>query len=317
MASISGDDHEMDYSGSSSGISSKSPPTFDKRYKIETSSIEKENKIGGGVGMVVQRQPSAGVGGRTSEEDHGCGVYGIKQFETHQNVVSGQIYSLPSSNLVHQTAVHLQQQKSCDITRQYSTSPVCDTGINERDVVDFSLAERHFPGSISGVVGSLDRSVGSDIRVERGYQSAGSSTTGVSFGSFGQSSNAGLVSPQDTCSGSGHGSGEGGSTRSDEPRFDHLDPSAALVNNRSRRRIDPMVRNDSMSSDQSESVKPRPPRPHKSKNRDRKPRQHSISSSDDEIQSTPDCTTSGEEHESESISEKGKYVIIYLFSSKE
>jgi hypothetical protein len=80
-----------------------------------------------------------------------------------------------------------------------------------------------------------------------------------------------------------------------------LDPNIARgVTN--RRKIDPSFRNDSLSSDQSEyQSRPPPPRPHKH----RKMRhQHSVSSSDEEIRSTPDCTSCGEEFESESISEK-------------
>ena len=70
----------------------------------------------------------------------------------------------------------------------------------------------------------------------------------------------------------------------------------------SRRKMDPSFRNDSLSSDQSEyQSRPPPPRPHKHR---KTKHQHSISSSDDEIRSTPDCTSCGEEFESESISEK-------------
>ena len=69
-----------------------------------------------------------------------------------------------------------------------------------------------------------------------------------------------------------------------------------------RRKMDSSFRNDSLSSDQSEyQTRPPPPRPHKHK---KVKHQHSISSSDDEIRSTPDCTSCGEEFESESISEK-------------
>ncbi|XP_037082071.1 regulating synaptic membrane exocytosis protein 2-like [Pollicipes pollicipes] len=64
------------------------------------------------------------------------------------------------------------------------------------------------------------------------------------------------------------------------------------------------VRTDSLSSDQSESVRPPPPKPHKHR---RRQRQHSVSSSDDEIRSTPECTSCGEEEveSTESVSEKG------------
>ena len=69
-----------------------------------------------------------------------------------------------------------------------------------------------------------------------------------------------------------------------------------------RRKMDPSFRNDSLSSDQSEyQTRPPPPRPHKHR---KIKHQHSISSSDEEIRSTPDCTSCGEEFESESISEK-------------
>ena len=69
-----------------------------------------------------------------------------------------------------------------------------------------------------------------------------------------------------------------------------------------RRKMDSSFRNDSLSSDQSEyQTRPPPPRPHKHR---KVKHQHSISSSDDEVRSTPDCTSCGEEFESESISEK-------------
>lgn len=80
-----------------------------------------------------------------------------------------------------------------------------------------------------------------------------------------------------------------------------LDPNTARVST-SRRKLDSTFRNDSLSSDQSEyQSRPPPPRPHKHK---KVKHQHSISSSDEEIRSTPDCTSCGEEFESESISEK-------------
>ena len=92
----------------------------------------------------------------------------------------------------------------------------------------------------------------------------------------------------------------------------HLDPSSA-VNNRSRRKVESMLRNDSLSSDPSDVVRPPPPKPHKHK-KGRKPRQASLSSSDDDIQTTPECTSCDDaEIESESVSEKGKvYCITHL-----
>ena len=96
-----------------------------------------------------------------------------------------------------------------------------------------------------------------------------------------------------------------------------------------------------MSSDQSENVRPPPPRPHKPKKmfggggggpppevlsrrlgsgqagrRSGRSRGTGFSSSDDEIRSTPECTScDGEdaEMESESVSEKGKVAMTTLF----
>ncbi|XP_071551521.1 uncharacterized protein [Panulirus ornatus] len=153
------------------------------------------------------------------------------------------------------------------------------------------------------------RPTGPDIRVERGYGSSGG------YGGSGQGGDpryspgqggAGGSSPVEGSS-PGAVSLEGGSPHPDDPRRDHLDPNAALGRSRGRRRTDPVMRNDSLSSDQSECVRPPPPKPHKHRTRERKPRQRSLSSSDEEVRSTPECT-SCEEHEaeSESVSEKGE-----------
>ena len=102
-----------------------------------------------------------------------------------------------------------------------------------------------------------------------------------------------------------------------------LDPRTArrTVN---RRKLDSTFRNDSLSSDQSECVRPPPPKPHKQRrnlpeggvvggrsgNPERDPHRHRsslASSSDEEFRSTPDHTSCGEEEmESESVSEKGR-----------
>ncbi|XP_027027380.2 regulating synaptic membrane exocytosis protein 2 isoform X12 [Tachysurus fulvidraco] len=72
-----------------------------------------------------------------------------------------------------------------------------------------------------------------------------------------------------------------------------------------RDKTDNLLRNDSLSSDQSESVRPPPPRPHKSK-RGGKARRASLSSSDEELPTTPEYTSCDDvEIESESVSEKG------------
>ncbi|XP_055482237.1 regulating synaptic membrane exocytosis protein 2 isoform X18 [Psammomys obesus] len=84
----------------------------------------------------------------------------------------------------------------------------------------------------------------------------------------------------------------------------HLDPSSA-ARKAKREKMETMLRNDSLSSDQSESVRPPPPRPHKSK-KGGKMRQVSLSSSEEELASTPEYTSCDDvEIESESVSEKG------------
>ncbi|MGH0124076.1 UNVERIFIED_CONTAM: hypothetical protein FKN15_034484 [Acipenser sinensis] len=85
----------------------------------------------------------------------------------------------------------------------------------------------------------------------------------------------------------------------------HLDPSSAVIIHKTKReKMETMLRNDSLSSDQSESLRPPPPKPHKTKI---KKRQMSVSSSEEEGLSTPEYTSCEDaEIESESISEKGK-----------
>ncbi|XP_072118911.1 regulating synaptic membrane exocytosis protein 2 isoform X11 [Mobula birostris] len=84
----------------------------------------------------------------------------------------------------------------------------------------------------------------------------------------------------------------------------HLDPSSAVKKTK-REKMETMLRNDSLSSDQSESVRPPPPKPHKTK-KGGKMRQVSLSSSEEELASTPEYTSCDDvEIESESVSEKG------------
>uniref|UniRef100_A0A8C5NTR1 Regulating synaptic membrane exocytosis 1 n=1 Tax=Junco hyemalis TaxID=40217 RepID=A0A8C5NTR1_JUNHY len=79
-----------------------------------------------------------------------------------------------------------------------------------------------------------------------------------------------------------------------------LDPSSAIL------------MNDSLSSDQSESVRPSPPKPHRAK-RGGKKRQMSVSSSEEEGASTPEYTSCEDvEIESESVSEKGDLDYYWL-----
>ncbi|XP_052000809.1 regulating synaptic membrane exocytosis protein 2-like isoform X6 [Xyrauchen texanus] len=87
-------------------------------------------------------------------------------------------------------------------------------------------------------------------------------------------------------------------------RQQHLDPVSAVWKSK-REKMESMLRNDSLSSDQSESVRPPPPKPHKTK-RGGKMRQVSLSSSEEELATTPEYTSCEDvEIESESVSEKG------------
>ncbi|KAG9493741.1 hypothetical protein GDO78_001555 [Eleutherodactylus coqui] len=92
-----------------------------------------------------------------------------------------------------------------------------------------------------------------------------------------------------------------------------LDPSSALLMRKSNReKMETISRNDSLSSDQSESVRPSPPKPHRSK-RGGKRRQMSVSSSEEEGASTPEYTSCEDvEIESESVSEKGDLDYYWL-----
>nr|KAF6507653.1 regulating synaptic membrane exocytosis 1 [Rousettus aegyptiacus] len=92
-----------------------------------------------------------------------------------------------------------------------------------------------------------------------------------------------------------------------------LDPgSAVLLRKAKREKVETMLRNDSLSSDQSESVRPSPPKPHRSK-RGGKKRQMSVSSSEEEGVSTPEYTSCEDvELESESVSEKGDLDYYWL-----
>uniref|UniRef100_A0A8C9TW83 Regulating synaptic membrane exocytosis 2 n=1 Tax=Scleropages formosus TaxID=113540 RepID=A0A8C9TW83_SCLFO len=88
------------------------------------------------------------------------------------------------------------------------------------------------------------------------------------------------------------------------PQQHHLDPGSAERKSK-REKMESMLRNDSLSSDQSESVRPPPPRPHKPK-KGGKMRQVSLSSSEEELATTPEYTSCEDvEIESESVSEKG------------
>ncbi|XP_035256179.1 regulating synaptic membrane exocytosis protein 1-like isoform X3 [Anguilla anguilla] len=86
----------------------------------------------------------------------------------------------------------------------------------------------------------------------------------------------------------------------------HLEPgSAPALRKAKREKTENMLRNDSLSSDQSESLRPPPPRPYKTKRGVGK-RQVSVSSSEEEGGSTPEYS-SCEDVEIESVSEKGDW----------
>ncbi|XP_055965974.1 regulating synaptic membrane exocytosis protein 1 isoform X17 [Sorex fumeus] len=92
-----------------------------------------------------------------------------------------------------------------------------------------------------------------------------------------------------------------------------LDPSSAVLLRKAKReKAESMLRNDSLSSDQSESVRPSPPKPHRVR-RGGKKRQMSVSSSEEEGVSTPEYTSCEDvELESESVSEKGDLDYYWL-----
>ncbi|XP_055462005.1 regulating synaptic membrane exocytosis protein 1 isoform X12 [Psammomys obesus] len=111
------------------------------------------------------------------------------------------------------------------------------------------------------------------------------------------------------------GAAEPPEPRAPEPlrKQGRLDPgSAVLLRKTKREKAESMLRNDSLSSDQSESVRPSPPKPHRPK-RGGKRRQMSVSSSEEEGVSTPEYTSCEDvELESESVSEKGDLDYYWL-----
>uniref|UniRef100_A0A8C7K7G5 Regulating synaptic membrane exocytosis 1 n=1 Tax=Oncorhynchus kisutch TaxID=8019 RepID=A0A8C7K7G5_ONCKI len=79
-----------------------------------------------------------------------------------------------------------------------------------------------------------------------------------------------------------------------------------LLRRSKRDKAESMLRNDSLSSDQSESLRPPPPRPYKSKRGGAGKRQTSVSSSEEEGGTTPEYS-SCEDAEIESVSERGDW----------
>ncbi|XP_041931994.1 regulating synaptic membrane exocytosis protein 2 isoform X4 [Alosa sapidissima] len=101
--------------------------------------------------------------------------------------------------------------------------------------------------------------------------------------------------------------GLGDPLRKPMPQPHHLDPSSAMRRtSRDGKAADGMLRNDSLSSDQSESVvRPSPPRAHRSKHMGKMRQTGSFSSSEEELATTPEYT-SCEDVELESHSQRGK-----------
>ncbi|XP_020750087.2 regulating synaptic membrane exocytosis protein 1 isoform X26 [Odocoileus virginianus] len=124
-----------------------------------------------------------------------------------------------------------------------------------------------------------------------------------------------LADPSPPAPRPGPGPAEVPEPRAPEPlrKQSRLDPgSAVLVRKAKREKVETMLRNDSLSSDQSESVRPSPPKPHRAK-RGGKRRQMSVSSSEEEGVSTPEYTSCEDvELESESVSEKGDLDYYWL-----
>uniref|UniRef100_H3CS09 Regulating synaptic membrane exocytosis 2 n=1 Tax=Tetraodon nigroviridis TaxID=99883 RepID=H3CS09_TETNG len=101
------------------------------------------------------------------------------------------------------------------------------------------------------------------------------------------------------------GSGNNKSCRKRSPSASRDPNQNSAVRKTKREKMESMLRNDSLSSDQSESVRPPPPKPHKTK-KGGKMRQVSLSSSEEELATTPEYTSCEDvEIESESVSEKG------------
>ncbi|XP_022446122.1 regulating synaptic membrane exocytosis protein 1 isoform X15 [Delphinapterus leucas] len=124
-----------------------------------------------------------------------------------------------------------------------------------------------------------------------------------------------LAEPSPPAPRPGPGPADAPEPRAPEPlrKQSRLDPGAAvLVRKAKREKVETMLRNDSLSSDQSESVRPSPPKPHRAK-RGGKRRQMSVSSSEEEGVSTPEYTSCEDvELESESVSEKGDLDYYWL-----
>ncbi|XP_036815834.1 regulating synaptic membrane exocytosis protein 1 isoform X9 [Oncorhynchus mykiss] len=93
------------------------------------------------------------------------------------------------------------------------------------------------------------------------------------------------------------------SERREPPGSAPVPEHGPLLRRSKREKAESMLRNDSLSSDQSESLRPPPPRPYKSKRGGAGKRQTSVSSSEEEGGTTPEYS-SCEDAEIESVSER-------------
>uniref|UniRef100_A0A8C7WAT8 Regulating synaptic membrane exocytosis 1 n=1 Tax=Oncorhynchus mykiss TaxID=8022 RepID=A0A8C7WAT8_ONCMY len=96
------------------------------------------------------------------------------------------------------------------------------------------------------------------------------------------------------------------SERREPPGSAPVPEHGPLLRRSKREKAESMLRNDSLSSDQSESLRPPPPRPYKSKRGGAGKRQTSVSSSEEEGGTTPEYS-SCEDAEIESVSERGDW----------
>ncbi|XP_050718371.1 uncharacterized protein LOC126999677 isoform X3 [Eriocheir sinensis] len=291
-------DHE--YSGTAGSVT----PTGDKRPKLERgASSEKENNRPPGVGG-----PAPGGGGPHQQGESASRHHQGEQGHHHAALEARPVLQRTGSTQGRELRRQYSQERGAGESGRPARGRATSEG-GEGPPPSPHARERPVPPPEGFRSFEQQRPPGPDIRVERGY-GGGGGYGGPGYGPNRYSPNLGGAGGSSPMEGSSPGpaSLEGSSPHPEDTRRSHLDPSAgALGRPHGRRRTDPVMRNDSVSSDQSECVRPPPPKPHKSRSRGRKPRQRSLSSSDEEVRSTPEYTSCEEpEAESEGVSEKGE-----------
>ncbi|XP_045101726.1 regulating synaptic membrane exocytosis protein 1-like isoform X2 [Portunus trituberculatus] len=291
-------DHE--YSGTAASVT----PTGDKRPKLERgASSEKENNRPTGVGG-----PAPGGGGPHHQGEPAPGHHQGEQGHHHATLDTRTALQRTGSTQGRELRRQFSQERGGGESGRPARGRAVSEG-GEGPPPSPNARERPVPPPDAFRSFEQQRPAGPDIRVERGY-GGGGGYGGPGYGNNRYSPNLGGAGGSSPMEGSSPGpaSMEGSSPHPDDSRRSHLDPSTgAMGRSHGRRRTDPVMRNDSVSSDQSECVRPRPTKPHKLRSRGRKPRQRSLSSSDEEVRSTPDYTSCEEpEAESEGVSEKGE-----------